>query len=62
MGVVHLKRPLPLGVVIIYCPYKDEESTSFDIKPQRHHINKKNDIIHCKKIQKERKWKIERWM
>jgi hypothetical protein len=41
MGVIHLKRPLPLGVVIIYFPYKDEKSTAFDIKPQRHHINEK---------------------
>jgi hypothetical protein len=30
MGVVHLKRPLPLGVVVIYCPHKDKKSTAFD--------------------------------
>jgi hypothetical protein len=23
------------------CPYKDEKSAAFDIKPQRHHINEK---------------------
>jgi hypothetical protein len=44
MGVVHLKRPLTLGalgVVFIYCPHKDEKSTAFDIKTQRHHIIEK---------------------
>jgi hypothetical protein len=41
MGVVNLKRPLPLGVSINYCPHKDEKSTAFDIKPQRRHINEK---------------------
>jgi hypothetical protein len=46
MGVVHLKTPLRLGVVVIYCLHKDEQSTEFDINPQRHHINEKNDTIH----------------
>jgi hypothetical protein len=44
MGVIHLKRPLCLGVVFIYCPQKDEKSTAFDIKPQRHHINEEKMI------------------
>jgi hypothetical protein len=37
LGVVIIS----LGVVIIYCPHKDEKSTTFLIKPQRHHINQK---------------------
>jgi hypothetical protein len=44
MGVVRLRRPLPLGalvVFVIYCPHKDEKSTIFDFKPQRHHIHEK---------------------
>jgi hypothetical protein len=41
MGVVCLKIPLPLKFVVIYCPHKDEKkNTAFDIKAQRHHINK----------------------
>jgi hypothetical protein len=59
MAVVCLERLLPLGalgVVLIYCPYKNEKSTAFDINPQRHHINKKNHSLK-KKIHKLRKRK-----
>jgi hypothetical protein len=43
-----------LGVIVIYCPHKDEKSTAFDIKPQRHHINEKMMTFIEKKYRKTR--------